>query len=112
MKQYPRRYRIASVLQEALAPLMRHVSERGLVTLRSVSLNNDCSVATIIYGIVGDDREAVQVRLDDMAVAYRLQLAKRLNMRKTPQLIFQYDDEGLAADKMRDFLENISISDS
>lgn len=107
-KTYARHYRIAAVLQEALAPMLANIVQGHLITLRYISLNNDFSIATVVYSVVGDDRPAVQEKLDGEAKHYRRRLAHHLNMRRTPQLLFRYDEEGLAADAMRKFLDDIS----
>lgn len=104
----PRRYRIESLVMEALAPMVASALPATIITLRHVSLNNDFSVATVVYGTVGDDSGRAQETLDKQAWRYRRRLATSLNMRKTPQLVFMHDDKGLAADKMRAFLDSIS----
>lgn len=106
-KNYARHYRVSSLLQEALAPLLAAAVGDGLLTLRRVELNGDFSVATVVYAMVGGDAQRAQAVLEQAAGAWRRQLARRLNMRKTPRLVFAYDDEGLAADGMRRLLERI-----
>ena len=110
-KTHPRRYRIESLVQEALAPLVVSALPAGIVTIRQVMLNNDFSVATVTYTTVGDGERRAQEVLDAQAWKYRRQIASSLNMRKTPKLVFVYDEEGLAADKMRIFLEKINHDD-
>lgn len=118
-KTHPRRYRIESLVQEALAPMVVSALPEGIVTIRQVMLNNDFSVATVTYTTVGDNAGSAssseggnaQQVLEAQAWKYRRQLALSLNMRKTPRLVFVHDDEGLAADKMRVFLEKITDDD-
>ena len=108
-KTHPRRYRIESLVQEALAPIVMAALPNRIITLRQVMLNNDFSIATITYTTVnneGDDN--TQELLNQQAWSYRRRLAKSLNMRKTPKLVFVYDSDGAAADKMRAFLEKIA----
>lgn len=107
-KNHPRRYRIESLVLEALAPMVAQTSSPGIITLRHVSLNNDFSVATVVYTTTAANRQETQQGLDAAAWHYRRRLALTLNMRKTPRLVFAYDDQGLAADKIRAFLENIA----
>ena len=107
-KNHPRRHRIESLVHEALAPLVVSALPAGIITVRQVLLNRDFSVATVIYATVGGDRQEAQETLAKQAWKYRRQLATSLNMRKTPELVFMYDEQGLAADKMRVFLENIA----
>lgn len=110
-KPHPRRHRIESLVQEALAPLVVSALPAGIITVRQVLLNRDFSVATVIYAVVGGERQQAQEVLSQQAWKYRRQLALSLNMRKTPQLVFAYDEHGLAADKMRVFLEGIADDD-
>ena len=100
-----RRYRIESLIRESLASIV--TVDDGLLTLRHISLNNDASVATVVYTVIGgrSDPAVVAERLNEGSSRYRHQLAKKINMRKTPKLIFIHDDEGLATDKMRRLLE-------
>lgn len=84
----------------------------GLLTLRHVALNNDYSVATIIYVYVGNTPiDEVQTALSSQRNALRTRLARSLNMRKTPELVFQYDEAGLAMDKMRQWLDHVDASE-
>lgn len=107
-----RRYRIASLIHESLAPMLQAVPRSGLLTLRQVALNNDYSVATAVYVYVGDEPlDEIQAALTDKRVALRTQLARQLNMRKTPELSFQYDEAGLAMDKMRQWLDTVEAVD-
>ena len=112
-KTHPRRYRIESLVQEALAPMVVSALPVGIVTIRQVILNKDFSVATVTYttmGVATEERAdgGAQQVLEAQAWKYRRRLALSLNMRKTPTLVFVHDDEGLAADKMRVFLEKIT----
>ena len=107
-RNYARHYRISSLIKEALAPMLASVATNGLFTLREVRINNDFSVATVIYSLIGGDSRETQEKLGKEAGRYRRELAKRLNMRKTPQLVFAYDNEGLAADNMRRFLDSVA----
>lgn len=108
--KHQRHHQIASKLRAALAPMLANVRADGLITLRRISLNGNYSVAIVTYTVIGDKLSAsdAQKHLDEFAPACRLRLARELNMRKTPKLVFRHDDEELAADKMRDFLESIN----
>ena len=55
----------------------------------------------------GADVEAARQKLQSSALRWRRELARRLNMRRTPQLVFLPDEHGIAADKLRDFLEKV-----
>lgn len=91
---------------------MRDAPLPGWLTVREVALNNDYSVATVIYVVTGAGVDDTQARLQSQAAALRARLAQNLNMRKTPTLVFQYDSEGLAADKMREWLDGINTENT
>lgn len=104
---HPRRYRIEALILHALAPMVAAAVGGGVVTVRHVALNRDFSVATVVYAVAEGDRARVQQALDEEAWRLRRRLALELNMRKTPKLVFSYDEIGLAADNMRAFLERL-----
>lgn len=109
-KPYPRRHRIESLVLRGISPLIARLS--AAVTVRRISLNGDYSQATVHYALlIGDSANAqqnAQQLLENNAHLLRRQLASALNMRTTPKLVFVLDSEGIAADAMRDKLENIS----
>lgn len=127
-----RRHRIESLLHEGLAPLMRDAlpqGAQGILTIRHISLNNDFSVATVAYAVTGgggDDGagrgagindaaaadDKLQARLEQQAWRWRRQLARSLNMRKTPQLKFCPDVRGASADRVEQFLRDIAPAEN
>ncbi len=106
---YPRRYRIEKLVHEALSPIVYELHPDKMLTLRQVSLNRDFSVATVRYVLADGDAQEIEKMLNKQSACYRRQLATKLNMRATPRLLFVTDNEGLAADRLRDFLETIPV---
>ena len=108
-KNYPRRYRLEALLHEALSALVAPKIGDDLLTVRGVSLSGDLGVARVFYCLApGGARAGAQRFLDEQAGDCRRRLARRLNMRRTPKLVFVFDRDGIAADKLRDFLETIA----
>lgn len=105
-KSYPRSYRIASLVRRSLSPILARW--HAGVTVRRISLNGDFSVATVHYSLLSGDADKVQESLSQNAPMLRKRLASAANMRSTPKLVFAPDDEGMAADKMLDFLDEVS----
>ena len=103
-----RHYRVASLLRQSLAPLVCAAVRDGVVSLRHIDLNGNCGVATVSFALAGGDRKAVEALLQRRAPEWRLLLARRLNLRSTPKLVFCYDEAGDCADKVRDFLDGIA----
>lgn len=107
-KSYPRRWRLESLVLQELSGLVSPAFAAELLTLRSVNLSRDFGVATVFYAAApGADIEAAQKKLDESSLRWRRELAKRLNMRRTPQLVFSPDEQGLANDRLRTFLEQV-----
>ena len=108
MKSYPRARRLSALLLEAVAPLVRECApSEALVTVRHVRLAADYSAAFIHFTVAAGDADAVAAVLEKFAPRMRRRLALELNLRATPHLHFVPDEEGRAADRVRDFLEQI-----
>lgn len=107
-KSYPRRWRLESLLTRELSILISPAFDGELLTVRGVSMSRDLGVATVFYSLApGADIESAHERLQTSAARWRRELARKLNMRRTPQLVFMPDDIGIAADKLRNFLEKV-----
>lgn len=107
-KSYPRRWRLESLLLRELSVLVSPSFGAQLLTVRGVSMSRDLGVATVFYSLAADaDIETAHRQLQESAARWRRELARKLNMRRTPQLVFAPDAEGIAADKLRDFLEKV-----
>ena len=107
---YPRRYRVETLVHEALSSIVYALRPDKLITLRQVLLNRNLSVATVHYGMASGDASAMEEELNKLSGYCRRRLAAKLNMRATPKLLFVPDKEGLAADRLRDFLETIPLA--
>ena len=108
MKSYPRERRLSALLREAVAPLVRECAPAGsLATVRHVRLAADYSAAFVHFTVAAGDAEEVATELGKAAPRMRRRLASALNLRSTPELHFLPDEEGRAADRVRDFLEKV-----
>ena len=69
-------------------------SSIGFLTITEVRLTNDFSYLTIYYTILGADnkREAARKALERSKSYVKGQLSRRVKMRKTPDIIFKYDE--------------------
>ena len=88
--------RLESTIQRTLADIIRtdvKDTSIGFITLTEVRLAADYSHLTIFYTILGGDnkKESTRKALDRSKAFMRSSLARRINMRKTPQLHFKYD---------------------
>ena len=66
----------------------------GFLTITDVKLTNDFSILTIYYTILGQDnkKEAARKALERSKPYVRSRLAYKVKMRKSPNLVFKYDE--------------------
>src|SRR5689334_2734922 len=95
-KSIDRTRRIADLIQRELAQIIfrESVDARSrLVTITTVKLASDFSLATVFVVVPDDDeRKSLIQNLNESAKSFRLSLAKQVNMRTTPKLKFIYDE--------------------
>lgn len=90
------------LLMEAKNHLLKYVS------ITKVSLTNDMSLATIWFTVIGqtDEIEATKKALIDSKGFLRSELSKRLDIRKTPDLKFKYDESLAYGQRIEELLNN------
>ncbi len=102
MAQGRRVERVASLIRREMSELLRtgvrdeRVSQ-GMVSITTVVVAGDlqhCKVSVSIYGSKKEQEEAME-GLRSAAPYLRGELSRRLNMRRTPELVFHHD-KGLA----------------
>lgn len=86
-----------NIVQKAVSEIIQFELKNpkiGFVTITDVSVTNDLSYATIYVSFLGQDarKEAGLKALNQSKGFIRSELAKRLTVRKTPELIFKLDD--------------------
>ena len=89
--------RLESTIQRTLTEIFsREVKDKsiGFITITEVRLTKDLSYLTVYYTILGQDtkKDAAKKALDRSKAFIRTTLAHRVNMRKSPNLIFKYDE--------------------
>ncbi len=89
--------RLESDIKRALSIILRQDVKHPMVnfvTITAVDLTNDLSYLTIYYTTLEDDetkRKETAQALDKSSAFIRTVLAKRVKLRKMPQLRFKYD---------------------
>lgn len=80
-----------------------------LVTVTDVRVPKDLSVATIYYTVMGQDqkREAVNKALNKASGFIKSEIAKRMKIRRVPNLEFEYDKSLDYGNKIDDLLRKI-----
>ena len=83
------------------------------MTITEVRLTNDYSYLTVYYTILGADnkRTAAKKALERSAKFVRGRLAQRVKMRKTPNLLFKYDESLDRGNKITEGLKKVLPKD-
>lgn len=79
------------------------------VTITKVALTNDLSIATVFYTVIGNDEQkaATIENLNDAKGFIKSSLSKKLEIRKTPDLKFKYDESLQYGEKIEQILKNL-----
>ncbi|QGP52963.1 Ribosome-binding factor A [Piscirickettsia salmonis] len=96
MKEYSRTQRIADQMQKELAELLQQEMKDpriGMITVSGVDVSKDLAHAKVYVTMMeeAEAREEALVVLQKAAGFLRSMLAKRMNLRATPKLRFEYD---------------------
>jgi ribosome-binding factor A len=73
------------------------------VTLTAVEITNDLSFAKVYFTCMNEDKDKVLEELNDAKGFLRTKLANTIDIRHTPELIFEYDnsiDYGMNIEKI------------
>src|SRR6056297_2383977 len=81
----------------------------GFVTITGVEVTPDLHLARVFYSVIGDEeaRRQTEAGLKSSQPFIRHQLSGRLQMRYTPDLIFQYDESVDYGNRIESLLRNI-----
>ena len=90
-----RQNRINDAVKQEMAQILRDVKDPriagSLVSITAAEVSPDLKFAKIFFSVLGDDKDEVLKALKNAAGFFRSELAKRINLRITPQLAFEYD---------------------
>lgn len=106
-KEFSRSNRVAEQMRRELADLLQFVVKDpriGMVTITEVEVTGDMEHAKVFYSAQAGT-PALQAGLEKSAGFLRTQIAKRMLLRKVPQLHFVYDasiDYGIKMGKLID----------
>ncbi len=79
-------------------------------TITEVRITNDLSYMTIYFtSYVSKDKGAVKDALEECKTYIRHELAKKLNARKMPELIFKYDEALEYGNHMNEVISSLNI---
>lgn|SRR5574344_50703 len=78
------------------------------VTIVDAKVTNDLSFARIYYTYMGDyDRQDIAEELKKACPFIRSELAKRMDLRNTPELRFEFDESTLYGEHIDEIIEEI-----
>ncbi|MBO5286939.1 MAG: 30S ribosome-binding factor RbfA [Clostridia bacterium] len=90
-----RRNRINDAVKQEMAQILRDVKDPrisgALVSITAAEVSPDLKFAKIFFSVLGEDKDEVLKGLKSASGFFRSELAKRINLRVTPQLAFEYD---------------------
>lgn len=104
--------RLETTIQRALTQIYRREVKDdsiGFLTITECRLTNDFSYLTIYYTILGAENKtnAAQKALERSKKFVRSRLAQHVKMRKSPQLIFKYDESLNYGNKITEGLKTV-----
>jgi ribosome-binding factor A len=81
----------------------------GFVTVTRVAITPDLRTARVLVGVLGEpaQRDATLAALRRAAGFVRRELGRRIRMRHTPELIFQYDAGIAATERVAQLLDEV-----
>lgn len=90
-----RRNRINDAVKEEMAQIIRDVKDpritQAFVSITAAEVSGDLKFAKIFFSVMSGDKNEVLKGLKSAQGFFRSELAKRLNLRQTPQLTFEHD---------------------
>jgi len=101
---------IRQIISEAVLFEMRDPALEG-ITITRVRVSPDLQYADIRFTPQDDVRDPADVAraLQHAAGAFRRKLAKSIQMRRTPQLRFHFDEDVAAERRIGEILDNLAI---
>jgi len=115
--EYKRPHRVADLILKELAEVLLHkVKDPRLtgMTLTGVEVTADLGQARVFYSLIGDDEAKVSAAagLQSAGGFVRRELAKRLHLRRMPELVFRFDASLEYGSRMDRLLSELKESDS
>lgn len=90
-----RQNRINDAVKQEMAQILRDVKDpriaSSLVSITAAEVSPDLKFAKIYFSVLGEDKNEVLKALKGASGFFRSELARRINLRITPQLTFEYD---------------------
>jgi ribosome-binding factor A len=104
--------RVADLIQKEISQmLVKSIKDPriGFVTITKVSVSEDCRFAKVYFSVVGTlaERERSMKGLDSAKGFVRKELGRRIRLRYTPEILFQFDPSIEYAIHMGELIQTI-----
>lgn len=104
--------KVADVIQKEISHmLVKSIKDPriGFVTITKVMVSEDCRFAKIYFSVAGNppERERSQKGLDSAKGYIRKELGRRIRLRYTPEIVFQFDPSVEYAIYMEELIQSI-----
>ena len=110
-----RKGRINDEMQKTLADILRAVKDPrvsgAFISVTGAEVTADLKYAKIYYSVLQGDKKAVREGLASSAGFIRGQVARRMDLRQTPELTFVEDTSIAYGAHISELLNSITISD-
>ena len=105
--------KIAGIIQKEISEIIQFSLKDpkiGFITITDVTVTNDLSIAQIYVSFLGQKpREEAGMKALERSKGYlRSELAKRMTIRKVPELIFKLDDSLERGNKIERIISEIN----
>src|SRR4030065_2375750 len=104
--------KVADLIQKEIAQmLLKSIKDPriGFVTITKVTVSEECVVAKVYFSVAGTlaERESSVKGLDSAKGYVRKELGRRIRLRYTPEIIFQFDPSIEYAIHMEELIQSI-----
>jgi ribosome-binding factor A len=104
--------KVADLIRKEIAQmLLKSIKDPriGFVTITKVTVSEDCRVAKVYFSVAGTaaERESSGKGLDSAKGYVRKELGRRLRLRYTPEIVFQFDPSIEYAIHMEELIQSI-----
>ena len=110
-----RRNRINDAVKEEMAQILRDIKDPriagALVSITGANVSGDLKFAKIYFSVLGGDKNEVLKALKGASGFFRSELARRINLRITPELSFEYDASFEYGANISSILKTLDIKD-
>ncbi len=109
-----RQQRINQLLREEIADLLRNETDdpvlSSLISITDVQITADYERAKVFVSYLeeGEEGQAIMTRLRHAARFFRRELAERLNLKHTPELVFVKDESIARGARVLQLLREVS----